>query len=299
MNGEYVIYGQKASKTQYDLVFCFALPFQCEIIENYYKKLASRFILMTVCETDTVHESYGQLLNVSKIIYCPSSFACDVLKRQFPQGTYNVLHHWAKPMPLPKGTPEIIGPYKFYTIGNIADPRKNINMLLEVFQMFDPKNVKLVIKATCNQLIEIKIPGVTVINGLLSDDHMEAIHNGCHCYINCSHSEGVGMGAVEAALRSKPVIITDYGGLKEYVKTPWIVECKKGSIGFDDFLFTKDLIWGHPDKQMLYNKMKELVDLRVSIYPHSHTRNLMNDLQSKILEMFHHAASIHAHHKLQ
>ena len=32
------------------------------------------------------------------------------------------------------------------------------------------------------------------------------------CYVSFSSSEGVGMGAVEAAIRNKPVIITDYGG---------------------------------------------------------------------------------------
>jgi hypothetical protein len=44
--------------------------------------------------------------------------------------------------------------------------------------------------------------------GLLSDEEMENIHALGDCYVSFSSSEGVGMGAVEAALRNKPVIIT-------------------------------------------------------------------------------------------
>ena len=47
---------------------------------------------------------------------------------------------------------------------------------------------------------------------------MDKIHKSSDCYVSFSSSEGVGMGAVEAALRGKPVIITDYGGAPEYVK---------------------------------------------------------------------------------
>jgi glycosyltransferase involved in cell wall biosynthesis len=112
------------------------------------------------------------------------------------------------------GTPP---PYTFYTIGNIADPRKNIQGLINAFLECNfGTEARLVLKATCFHPITLKIPGVVVINGLLSDEALERVHASCHCYVNCSHSEGVGMGAVEAALRSKPVIITDYGGLKEY-----------------------------------------------------------------------------------
>jgi glycosyltransferase involved in cell wall biosynthesis len=112
----------------------------------------------------------------------------------------------------------------------------------------------------------------------LSDEALERIHGSCHCYVNCSHSEGVGMGAVEAALRSKPVIITDYGGLKEYVKTPWTVSCTKGPIGFDDFLFTKDLEWGHPSHGELVASLKDCFQKRVTFWDHEHTRNLMSEV---------------------
>jgi glycosyltransferase involved in cell wall biosynthesis len=100
------------------------------------------------------------------------------------------------------------------------------------------------------------LPFVTIVNDLLSNEQMEAVHEVGDCYVNCSHSEGVGMGAVEAVLRNKPVIITDYGGLKEYVKTPYVVRCSLCEVGMDDFLFTKDLKWGKPDTSELITHMK-------------------------------------------
>ena len=123
------------------------------------------------------------------------------------------------------------------------------------------------------------VPGVTVINGLVSLEQMENIHAHGHCYINCSHSEGVGMGAVEAALRSKPVIISDYGGLKEYVQTPWVIRCDSGQIGFDDFLFKADHWWGKPRYEDLVAHMRDCYERRVTVWDHPHTLNLMESVK--------------------
>ncbi len=85
---------------------------------------------------------------------------------------------------------------------------------------------------------------------------MESIHKKGDCYINCSHSEGVGMGAVEAAVRNKPVIISDFGGLSEYVQTPFVVPCAVGPCGISDFLFQPHMHWGFPDPLKLKEHMK-------------------------------------------
>ena len=236
---------------------------------------------MTICETETVNPVYG-ILSKYKTIYVASDFCKTVFERQFPEVTWKVLRLLAyeRPHKCPvepdHGSPP---PYTFYTIGNIADPRKNIQGLVNAFLTCGFGNkARLVLKATCVQPVKLDIPGIMVINGLLSDEALERIHESCHCYVNCSHSEGVGMGAVEAALRSKPVIITEYGGLKEYVKTPWIVPCTKGPIGFDDFLFTKDLEWGHPSQAHLVAALRDCFEKRVTFWDHTHTKELMGEV---------------------
>jgi glycosyltransferase involved in cell wall biosynthesis len=230
-------------------------------------------IYMTVCETEPVSPEYGRLVEC-KPLYVPSQFAKDVLDSQFGWDV-GILRHWA-PIPRIPSLPIFPDkPYIFYTIGNVIDPRKNINSLINAFTQCQFPNARLVLKATCKKTIKLDVPGVVVINGLLSDDHMEKIHQSGHCYVNCSHSEGVGMGAVEAALHDKPVIIGAYGGLKEYVHTPFVIRCPPGKIGFDDFLFKADTKWGHPRTDDLIKHMQECYERRLTHWDHSHTKDLI------------------------
>ena len=281
-DSEYLEIGQQPKKARYSHGFAFVLPIEEQLaVIDQYATICDYMMYMTVCETEPVNPAYG-LLARYKTVWCPSEFARSTLERQFPEVTWNLLRHYAPERPHRCPIEEDHGkqpPYTFYTIGNIADPRKNIQGLINAFLSCGfGDRARLVLKATCKQPVSLKIPGVVVINGLLSDEALEKVHASCHCYVNCSHSEGVGMGAVEAALRSKPVIITDYGGLKEYVQTPWIVPCTRGPIGFDDFLFTKNLEWGRPNPEGLVSALRDCFERRVTSWDHSHTRALMQEV---------------------
>jgi len=274
---EYVEFGQKPSKDRYDVGFAFVLPLEAQLhLVDQYAQFCSKIHYMTICETETVNPVYGILGRYKKLLVS-SDFCKEVFERQFPDVNWEVLRLFAEPrVPRP---PAPTTPYVFYSIGNIMDPRKNIRGLIDAYLRCEFRDAAhLVLKATCNQPVDWRVPGVTVINGLLSDEDLEKVHDRGHCYVNCSHSEGVGMGAVEAALRAKPVVITDYGGLKEYVKTPWIVPCTKGPIGFDDFLFTKDLTWGHPSGEALQKCLWDCFEKKVTLWDHEHTRSIMRDL---------------------
>ena len=84
------------------------------------------------------------------------------------------------------------------------------------------------------------------------------------------------MGAVEAALRKKPVIITDFGGLQEYVQTPFIVRSTETIVPRDDFLYQKGMVWGDPSLDDLMKHMKQCYDEHITSWDHSHTVSLMN-----------------------
>ena len=281
VNGEYVELGQATKQTKYDRGFAFVLPIESQLATlDQYAQKCNKMMYMTVCETEPVNQAYG-ILSRYKTIWCPSEFARDTLARQFPETEWRLLRHWAPEKPLK--FPAEQTPYTFYTIGNIIDPRKNINSLIRAFQECNfGTAARLVLKATCIQPVHLQNPNVVVINGLLSEEDIERIHASCHCYVNCSHSEGVGMGAVEAAMMSKPVIISEYGGLKEYVKTPWIIKCSKGPIGFDDFLFTRDLVWGHPSHEDLIRCLKDCFEQRVTSWNHTWTRAIMNGVKGAL-----------------
>ncbi len=278
VDGEYVEFHQTPQKSEYDYGFVFMLPIEHQLKQiDELTKRCKKCYYMTVCETETVNPLYG-MLQKYKPMFVPSEFCKNILERQFPGIECKILRHYAPPR-VHKATKLKTRPYNFYTICNALDPRKNIKMLLSAFSHCNFPDARLVIKSTAAKPLSLNIPNVMVINGLITDEQMEKIHDGCHCYVNCSHSEGVGMGAVEAAMRGKPIIITDYGGLKEYVKTPWVVPCKLGEIGFDDFLFTKDLKWGHPHYQTLIKHLKDCYETRVMSFDHEHTKEIMNQIQ--------------------
>lgn len=279
VGGDYVEFGQQPPKPRYDRGFAFVLPIETQLnLVDQYAQFCKEMHYMTICETETVNPAYG-ILNRYKKLLVSSDFCKEVFERQFPDVTWEVLRLYAEPkVPRP---PAPVTPYVFYTIGNIMDPRKNIRGLIDAYLRCEFRDAAhLVLKATCLQPVDWRVPGVTIINGLLSDEDLEKVHEKGHCYVNCSHSEGVGMGAVEAALRAKPVIITDYGGLKEYVRTPWVVPCTKGPIGFDDFLFTKDLEWGHPSGEALQKCLRDCFEQKVTSWDHEHTRQIMSNLRS-------------------
>jgi glycosyltransferase involved in cell wall biosynthesis len=279
---EYCPVGQRPKKDTYDHGFAFVLPIEEQLdMFDQYKPYCKDWKYMTVCETEPVNECYGCLKRYPEI-HVPSEFAKEILSKQFPDIKWTLLRHWSS-VKVPS-VPESTKPYVFYSIGNMLDPRKNIKGLIDAYLACEFRDTAhLVLKATCIQPVDWKLPGVTIINGLLSPEDLENVHGMCHCYVNCSHSEGVGMGAVEAALRSKPVIITDFGGLKEYIKTPWVVRAPPGPIGFDDFLFKKEHTWGHPDGAELQRCLRDCFEKKVTAWDHSHTKDLMDQVLTGFL----------------
>ena len=286
MGGEYCEFGKTPLNETYDTGFAFVLPVQhhLDAVDALMKRCRKK-MYMTICETETVHPVYGELVHRYKTLYTPSEYCRGVFARQFPRGDWRVVRLWQTVYdgPVKSIVPESDA-YTFYTIGNVIDPRKNIKMLIEAFVRLGMPGTRLLIKATCHTPVKWNLPNVVVINGLIDDASLEDIHRQGDCYINCSHSEGVGMGAVEAALRDKPVIITSYGGLKEYVRTPYLVDASTlVPVGVDDFLFTKDLMWGKPSLDDLMSHMRTCATERVTTWDHSFTKGLLCEVGPSLL----------------
>jgi glycosyltransferase involved in cell wall biosynthesis len=214
-----------------------------------------------------VHEDYGLLCKEFERIAVPSAFCKRVLSNQFPSTEFFVIHAHVPP-PSEK-------PYVFYHIGNVMDPRKNFREIIRAFVRLNEPNTRLVVKATCRTDVDIQIPRVTVINGLLPEEKLNEIHDTSDCYVSLSHSEGVGMGAVEAAIRDKPVIVASYGGAPEYIKTPYTIECELEKLEQDDFLFQKGMEWGKPNFDQLLEYMRDAYAKRLRYMDHAHTKQLV------------------------
>jgi glycosyltransferase involved in cell wall biosynthesis len=273
-DASYHIIGTELPKGEHGLLFLLPIESHIEYVK-YAKTRIKHLALMTVCETETVHEDYGLIMKLSKRVAVPSDFCKRVFSRQFPNNEFYIIHAH---IPSPER------PYTFYHIGNILDDRKNFRSILEAFIRLNKPNTKLVVKATCNQDVQLNIPNVEVINGLISDEEMDKLHNRCDCYVSFSKSEGVGMGPVEAALRDKPVIITNFGGSPEYVKTPYTIECELQELERDDFLFKKGMIWGKPNPNQLLEFMRDAYDKKLRYMNHEHTKKLVG--KENILQEF-------------
>lgn len=258
-------------------VFAFALPLP-EWIEKLkqIKKVAKSVVCMCVCETETVHPSHEHLFRLFNYVAVPSQFCADVFSKQFPFTEFVVIRHWEN---IPKSIESKSNPdrpYTFYHIGNVMDDRKQIKGVVYAFKELKLPGARLLLKATCKQNVRSTDENVVIINGLLPPEHLERIHTTGDCYVSFSCSEGVGMGAVEAALRDKPVIITDYGGAKEYVKTPYTIPCSRKCVGVNDFLYTGDMVWGDPSYEHLKMFMKQAFEMNLRHMSHDHTRNLID-----------------------
>jgi glycosyltransferase involved in cell wall biosynthesis len=274
-DSSYHVYGSQLPESEHGLIYMLPIYDHLEYLK-YVRTRVKNLACMTICETETVHEDYGLIMKEFKKVAVPSEFCKRVFSRQFPENEFYVIHAH-----VPKPTEK---PYTFYHIGNIMDPRKKFRDVLQAFIRLNEPNSRLVVKATCRQPIDIQLPRVEVINELISDEQMDDLHNRCDCYVSFSHSEGIGMGAVEAALRDKPVIITDYGGAPEYIKTPYTIDCGLQELEKDDFLFKKGMVWGKPNFDQLLEYMRHAYDNRVRHMDHLHTKNLVG--RENVLEEF-------------
>jgi glycosyltransferase involved in cell wall biosynthesis len=273
-NASYHFIGSELPETNHGLIFLIPVKPHIEYLK-YAKTRVKNLAVMTVCETETVHEDYGLIMNESKRIAVPSEFCKRVLSKQFPNNEFYIIRaHIPKP----------IKPYTFYHIGNIMDGRKNFKDILEAFIRLNEPNTRLLVKATCKQDVNIKIPNVEVVNGLISDEEMDRLHERGDCYVSFSNSEGVGMGPVEAALRDKPVIITNYGGSPEYVKSPYTIDCELQELQEDDFLFKKGMSWGKANKEQLLEFMRDAYNKRLCYMDHEYTKQLVG--KENILQQF-------------
>jgi len=260
-------------------VFFFALPLESWIQKiDQIKQKSNSVICMTVCETETVHLAYGELFKRFDRIAVPSEFCQRVFSKQFPDTEFKVIRHWIPPAVKRSHLLNFSNsnPYIFYNIGNFMDHRKQCKKIIEAFLRLKLPNAVMVFKATCREPVNIKIPNIFIINDLLPENVIQSIHSQCHCYVSFSNSEGVGMGAVEAAMYDKPVIIPEYGGASEYIKTPYLIECDRKRIGVNDFLYTEDLEWGDPNFDQLMKFMKTVYEKDLKYMNHSYTKNLLS-----------------------
>jgi hypothetical protein len=92
-------------------------------------------------------------------------------------------------------------------------------------------------------------PRVILDTTLRPDDYIDSLVANCDVYISLCNSEGVGLGACQAALKGKIIVMTGYGGQTEYIKEGcWVnyaLNVVKVPKGFVDWIKPPQK-WGYP-----------------------------------------------------
>ena len=149
-------------------------------------------------------------------------------------------------------------------------PRKGVDILLDAYEMAFSKNdnVSLIIKTFPNPHNEIEkllqkkqknpnFPHVVLINRDISDEEIKYLYEISDVLVSPSRAEGFGLPVAEAMLEEVGVIITNWGGWKDFCnkENAWLVDFKfeKAKTHFNLF----NSVWAEVDRKDLANKMKE------------------------------------------
>ena len=193
----------------------------------------------------------------------------------FPQATET-----ERPEPKPYKIPEFEG-YLFYSIFEWID-RKNpealinaywqefqngekVGLLLKTyFKDFTQRNKEMIhdaIETLKRRSGLSKFPPIFVYKELMDRHQITRIHDTGDCFVSAHRGEGWGVPQVEAMLRTKPIISTNYGGVHEFLTQslaqllPYQLERVTG-MSHSAFWYTEDQSWASVDEKKLREAMR-------------------------------------------
>jgi len=179
-----------------------------------------RLIAYCVWETETLPASFAERLSGIDRIWTCSRFSRNALAGAGFSNVDIVPHIVHLPDPSQADRERIrplLGPdaaFRFYTICDSVNPRKNLQALLEIFlSTFRGRpDVRLVVKQYRGFWDIESLPGVVSIRDDLSAGEIAALHGACDAYVSTHHAEAWGLSLSDAMSLGKPVIATGYSG---------------------------------------------------------------------------------------
>jgi glycosyltransferase involved in cell wall biosynthesis len=106
-----------------------------------------------------------------------------------------------------------------------------------------------------------KAPKIILDTSLRSDEYINDLVTNCDVYLSLCNSEGVGLGACQAGLKGKIVVMTGYGGQIEYIKDAcWVkyrLDVVKVPHGFVEWIQPPQR-WAYPDLEHAVRYLQEI-----------------------------------------
>lgn len=229
-------------RIEYDTVLLHTVP-------EYFPAWAERepgkrIVGYTAWETDRPPAHWPALLNGLDLLLVPCEWNREVFRAHGITTRIEVVPHVAPSRVAP---PERAlehlglraGDFCFYTIGEWnarKAVRSTVEAYLETFTADDP--VALVVKTTpwdatrgrwLRRLLGTRWavkrmtrsyaqpPRIVLVTDTLSDAEIVALHAAGDCYVSLTSGEGWGLGAFDAAAFGRPVIMTNFGGTRDWL----------------------------------------------------------------------------------
>jgi len=292
--------GESVGEPKLDALCNAPIPYDVLLLHlppEYYPRWASEapgkmLVGCTVWETDKLPRHWPRLLNATDLLLVPSDWNRDVFRESGVTTPIRVVPHCLR-TELPAAQPwsQGIDPsdYVFYTI-SVWSQRKAVRDTIEVYlRTFTERDpVALIVKTSVEDLSHGFVPfggqrllksrravdrilrrykhpaKVRVITEALSGERILALHERGDCYVSLCRSEGWGLGAFDAAVRGKPVIMTGYGGQTEFLPadSAYLVDYRLVTVrnGFFHSSYTPDQKWAQADLERAAQLLRHVFD---------------------------------------
>lgn len=223
------------------VVMCVPTQWKNIVEEQRSMHQNAKIVGLSLWESDRVHQDFSKGMDMVDVMITCAEWNKQVFGRQTNVPVYTI--HC--PIDLPPYSNDGVYERKvdslvndgekrrflFYTL-NEWTPRKGIEDIIQAFlEEFDGNDdVALFIKSSvvpkdvgdayiASQRIKFKRPPRIVLDCTdISDVDIAGLHKRGDCYVALTRAEGLGLGACEAAMSDKPVIMTGYGGQLDYLK---------------------------------------------------------------------------------
>jgi glycosyltransferase involved in cell wall biosynthesis len=265
---------------QADLVIIHNEPWS---VPGYYRAFPElrekRVIAYSVWETDRLPDAYRFALSLTAEIWTCSTYCRDVMA-ETGRPVWVVPHVVSVPEPnadAERRMRERIGADEgemlFYTIANVTNARKGVEDLVRAFEdLFPLGGVRLIVKSNTSLPSLQSSRKVVVINELLDEDDLFALHRVGDCFVSAHRSEGWGLGISEAMACGKLVVATAHGGNMDYMNdgNSLPVACRVEPIRAAEVksqpdTLTADMRWAYVDPDDLRRQLRRAFDERVSL----------------------------------
>ena len=249
---------------------------------------------LTVWETDRVHPPWLDLIVQNSVngLLVPSDWNRQIFQKSvqdnrvkgFPP-VYVCHHAITDPPSLKNGSrhsrEQLYGRAKiaFLCIGSWT-ARKGIDETIEAyvkafnkqtdvvlylktfFNVYSDENSQKLRKQLDDVLGKYSNPPRVVLNTqLISDDHINDLIVNCDVFLSLCNSEGVGLGACQSALNGKIIVMTGYGGQREYINHGYWIDFKMGVVnvppGFASWIQSPQQ-WAYPDMEHAVSTLRHV-----------------------------------------